>query len=258
MKNKIIRNITLSAVLIDLAIIFEKLLVIQIPPFIRIGIGSIPVILSSVVLGPIYGAVIGVSADVLGFFFFDTSGFGYSIFPTISFFLMGVLPHFLFKFSCWMRYKKRPFPITYILLGLVWIFILVYVLLFDSVRVTGVVVPLDLTMKITLPIVSGLVFAGFSWFVHYLNRHFQRKILTFPVCPSPHEVAFVILVLELLIHIVWGSIWKGIFFEVDPLMVFFVQSVILTVSFPIKTFVLTYVLTSYHRYIDKERTQHHE
>ena len=258
MTNKIIQNITLSALLIGLGVIFERLFVINIPPFIRIGIGSIPVILSSVILGPIYGGFIGASVDVLGFFVFDTSGFPYPPYVTISFILMGVLPYLLLKLTSWMRYKKKPFPISYILLGLIWVFTLVYVLTQTSVRISGVVYEIDLFMKVFIPIISFLVFGGFSVFVYYMNRYFQRKITDYPSCPSPHEGAFVILVVEILIHMVWGSIWKAQFFGLDVLMVLFVQSVVLIFSFPVKTFVFNYVLMAYHRYIDKTRSDYYE
>jgi len=254
MNNKLIRNITLSALMIGLGLIFERLIVISIPPMIRIGIGSIPVIISSVILGPIYGAFIGASVDVLGFFVFDTSGFPYTPFVTISFVLMGVLPYFLFKLTTWMRFKKKPFPITYGVLGLIWAFILVYVLLNDTIKITSVTYAIDIYWKVLIPIISFIVFAAFSVFVYLVNRYFQKKVLFYPKCPSPHEVAFVVLVIEIIVHMLWGSFWKGIFFNVSPLVVFFVQSVVLIIAFPIKTLALNYVLMAYYRYIDRARS----
>lgn len=256
MNNKIIRNITLSALMIGLGIIFERLIVINIPPFIRVGIGSIPVILSSVLLGPLYGAFIGASVDVLGFFVFDITGFPYTPYVTISFILMGVLPYFLLKLSSFMRYKKMPFPISYILLAVIWSFLLIYVINNETVRISGTYYPIDIAMKVLIPIISFIVFAGFSVFIYLSNRYFQKRIMFYPKCPSPHESAFVILVVEIVVHMIWGSMWKSWFFGLDTLMVLFIQSVILIFTFPVKTFVFNYVLMAYHRYIDKTRSDH--
>ncbi len=254
MNNRVIRNITLSALMIGLGVIFERLIVINIPPFIRIGIGSIPVILSSVLLGPIYGAFIGASVDILGFFVFDITGYPYTPYVTISFILMGVLPYLLFKASAFMRYKKRPFPLSYIILGLIWLFLLIYVLTQSSVRISGTNYNIDIYMKVLIPIISFLVFTGFSIFIYFSNSYFQKRIMLYPKCPSPHESAFVILILEIFVHMMWGSVWKSWFFGLDILMVLFIQSVILILTFPIKTLVLNYVLIAYHRYIDKARS----
>lgn len=157
-----------------------------------------------------------------------------------------------------MRYKKRPLPITYMLLGAIWVFLLVYVLVNDSIVIQRVTYAIDIYWKVLIPVLSFIVFAAFSVFVYLLNRYYQKKVLFYPKCPSPHEAAFVVLIIEMAVHMVWGSIWKGIFFEVSPLVVFFVQSVVLIISFPIKTFVLSYVLMSYYRYIDRARSDHVE
>lgn len=254
MRKKLIRNITVAAMLIALTIIFEKLIVIQLPPFIRIGIGSIPVVLGSIVLGPLFGAVIGVTADVVGFFLFDITGYAYTPFVTISFLLLGVLPFYLFKLTKMMRYQKKPWPIGYALLAVIWAFMVIFVFTQTSVRVTGTVYQIDLSWKIFLPIISAVVFIIFSFFIYFNNRYFQKKVLFFPKCPSPHEVSFVILVMEIIINIIWGSIWKNIFFGVPLLAVLFAQSVILIFTYPVKTFIVNYVLMTYYRYVDQTRS----
>jgi hypothetical protein len=37
--------------------------------------------------------------------------------------------------------------------------------------------------------------------------------------------------MEIVVHMIWGSIWKAQFFGLDPLMVLFIQSVILIFTF---------------------------
>jgi riboflavin transporter len=251
---QIINRITTGALLIGLAIIFEKLLVIQIPPFIRIGIGSIPVIMSSILLGPVYGAMVGASADVIGYFAFDITGFPYTPFVTISFIILGILPHYLFKLTKRLRYQKKPLPIVYGLIGIIWVFLSIYVWTNDEITTGGQLYQLDIYWKVLLPILSALIFSGLIFLIYLINHRFQRKIVTYPNCPSPHEIAFVVLVIEIIVHIFWGSFWKSIFFNIDFMIVWFTQALILIIAFPVKTFLLNYVLMTYYRYIDKART----
>ena len=68
-----IQKITMAAVMIVLTIIFTRLLSIQnIPviPFVRISLGPAVVILASLILGPIYGGIVGGAADILGIVLF--------------------------------------------------------------------------------------------------------------------------------------------------------------------------------------------
>ena len=137
MKLSPVMKITTAAMLMGLAIIFNKLLVIQIPPFIRIGIAAVPIMMSSVLLGPVYGFFVGAIADVLGYFMFDTSNFPYSPFVTISFVILGVLPYFLLMLTRKLRYQKHPIPYSYVLMGAIWTFLLVFILMNDAVTVGG-------------------------------------------------------------------------------------------------------------------------
>ena len=254
MKLSPVMKITTAAMLMGLAIIFNKLLVIQIPPFIRIGIAAVPIMMSSVLLGPVYGFFVGAIADVLGYFMFDTSNFPYSPFVTISFVILGVLPYFLLMLTRKLRYQKHPIPYSYVLMGAIWTFLLVFILMNDSVTVSGHTYQIDLLWKILIPIISAVVFGFFTWFIYYLNRRFQKKVLDYPSCPSPHEIAFMVLLLHILVNIVWGSFWKSIFFQMDFMTIFFVQSIILIFSFPIDTMLLTTVFMTYYRYVDKARS----
>jgi ECF transporter S component (folate family) len=255
---QVINRITTGALLIGLAIIFEKLLVIQIPPFIRIGIGSIPVIMASVILGPLYGAIVGASADVIGYFAFDITGFPYTPFVTISFIMLGILPHYLFRLTKRIRYQRKPIPIVYGLIGMIWLFLSIYVWVNDEITTGGQLYQLDIYWKILLPLLSGLLFSVLMFVIYLINQRFQQKILTYPNCPSPYEISFAILVIEIIVHIFWGSFWKSIFFNIDFMIVWFTQALILIAAFPIKTFLVNYALMTYYRFVDKARTNKSE
>jgi len=254
MKMSPVLKITTAAMLMCLAIIFNKLIVLNIPPFIRIGIGSLPVIFASIILGPIYGGAVGALADVLGFFLFDTSGYPYTPFVTISAIVLGVLPYFLILATKKLRYQKRPLPLSYILMGAIWVFLLVFVLMTDSVTISHVTYTIDLLWKILIPVLSAVVFGLFTLFIYFMNRYFQKRVLDYCNCPSPHEIAFLVLLLDIIVNIFWGSFWKSLFFNVDYMVVWFSQAIILVFAFPIEALILTFLFMTYYRYVDKARS----
>ena len=99
-KTSLIQKITLSGLLLALTIIFTRFLSIQnIPviPFVRISIGPALIILTSLLLGPICGLVVGAGSDILGIVLVPNA-LGYSINPlfTVVYGLLGLLPWFIY------------------------------------------------------------------------------------------------------------------------------------------------------------------
>ena len=93
------RTLIFAALLTALSIIFGKLLKIPIGNSLRISFESLPVLIASLMLGPFWGAGVGICADIIGCLVV-----GYSINPfiTLGCMTVGVLPYFfnkLFKFN---------------------------------------------------------------------------------------------------------------------------------------------------------------
>lgn len=93
-------KIVISALLISLSVVLTRLLSTDIPiaggiPGSRLGIGFLPIMLASILLGPIYGACVGAASDLLGFFLFPKGAY----FPpiTLTSALVGVIPYFIIK-----------------------------------------------------------------------------------------------------------------------------------------------------------------
>jgi ECF transporter S component (folate family) len=70
-----VKRIVLSGLFLATAIIFEQLLGITITPTLRLSLSFIPYVLIGWLLGPVWGAVIGVTADILGMLLFPTGDF---------------------------------------------------------------------------------------------------------------------------------------------------------------------------------------
>lgn len=103
---KRILKLVLSGLMIGLSIVLTRIGSLNIAiagiQVSRLGLGFLPIMLSSIILGPLWGMSVGALADLTGFFAFPSGG---SYFPpiTLTSALVGVLP-FLFHKS----FKRLP------------------------------------------------------------------------------------------------------------------------------------------------------
>jgi ECF transporter S component (folate family) len=98
---RIVRKITLAALLASVSIVLTRFFGIVIPlggfPSLSLDLGSVPILLSGVVLGPIFGGIVGLTSDLVGFAINPRGGifhFGF----TINSILTGVIPGLIFVF----------------------------------------------------------------------------------------------------------------------------------------------------------------
>ena len=83
-KNRI-KRICLGGILAALSIVFGKLLAFNIGELFRISLENLPIILGGIFLGPIYGMIVGMVADLVGCLIV-----GYTINPLITLGAMAV------------------------------------------------------------------------------------------------------------------------------------------------------------------------
>lgn len=95
MKNKSLRMPVTCAVLAAMSVVLGKLLAINIGDTLRISFENLPIILASLILGPVWGALCGTVADLVGCF---VRGFAVNPLITAAAGLMGVVP--------WVTAKK--------------------------------------------------------------------------------------------------------------------------------------------------------
>jgi ECF transporter S component (folate family) len=98
---RIVRKITLAALLASVSIVLTRFFGIVIPlggfPSLSLDLGSVPILLSGIVLGPIFGGIVGLTGDLVGFAINPRGGifhFGF----TINSILTGVIPGLIFVF----------------------------------------------------------------------------------------------------------------------------------------------------------------
>ena len=252
MKLDTVQKITLSGVFLALVIVFTRFLAIQyIPviPFVRISLGPALIIFSSLLLGPIYGDVIGGLSDFLGILLVpNPQGFMINPFITLIYTLLGVLPWVtLVVIKCIKMTHTAPYIFFGAILA-IWLFVLFFLIFNDSIMLYGMTYQFDVLSKSLIIIVSFVLSVLMSVAIFFTNRYIVRKNLKATLRATHYQVAFVSLVGEILSMLVLGSIVKAYFFEVDLMIIFFPQAVVLFINIPLETCVTSYLLVLSSRY----------
>lgn len=95
MKSKSLRAVICTGILAAMSIVLGKLAAINIGDTLRFSFENLPIIIASVVFGPVFGGACGVIADVVGCIIR-----GYSLIPliTVSQCVMGIIPGVLIRY----------------------------------------------------------------------------------------------------------------------------------------------------------------
>jgi ECF transporter S component (folate family) len=182
----ITRKITLAALLVSISIVLTRFFGIVIPlggyPSLSLDLGSVPILLSGIVLGPIFGGIVGLSSDAIGFFVNSRGGvfhFGFML----NSILTGVIPGLVFLF---LKNKNlRLFKI--ITISVLYILSTYYFLVVRSADSTA----LKLLSNILLFIVASSIIT--------IDLRIKNKQLKL--------VIFTVLVVEVFVYIVLTPIW---------------------------------------------------
>lgn len=251
MTNSVVRQITLSALILSLTIICTRLLSIQnipIIPFVRISIGPALIIFTSIFLGPIAGMVVGAASDILGILLFPNA-LGYSINPlfTVVYGILGLLPFFIFKLAKMLKKKSINFAIITAILGSLCIFVTIFMCLNSSITLFGKTYEFLTWHKVLVIALSWVLSIGTVVAILFTNKHFEKKYGEDMVSVYPIAVASVIA--ELFVLLILNSIVKVMFFEVDFLFVFFAQAVVFFIDIPLNTFVVSLLGVLYKKVV---------
>jgi ECF transporter S component (folate family) len=245
--SQLIRKITLSGMLIAIAIILERVISIPIGLTNRIAFGSAVVIASSLIVGPFYGMIVGASTDIFGFMLFNTTGLAFTPFVTVGYVVLGFLPYFLYRLFQASIFKRFGVHILLGLLTLVSAYAIYFAYANDSFTFRNgpevLVIELDqVAFRIVGPIVLITVFFGFVGFIQWLKNFTKSQVL------KPMTVALMVFIVEILITIIWGGLWRSIYFGASQWVFFFTQTGFFVIGYPIKTLLVYFLYLSYSRY----------
>ena len=233
-----------AALLAAISIVLTRVFSLMVPlgglPALRVGFGSIPVMLSGMLFGPAIGGVTGVISDLLGYMMNPQGGF----FPgfTLSAALFGIIPGLLFKI---LKIHKQRFNYNYVnavivigfALGMIWV-------MFNS----GVVglreghLILNDASSIYLfvsVIVVALLFGIMPFWISKYMRGTTEKV-------GLDKLTFTVTMTYVLISLLMNTYWLSIMFG-KGFMIFLPGRVVAAIpTIPIYTFIL-YTLS---RFID--------
>lgn len=240
MKLSQVHKITLSALLLVLTIILTRITPLQdfpVIPWIRISLGPSLIIFSSLLLGPLYGAIVGAGSDILGIVLFPNK-LGYGINPlfTLVYGLLGVLPWILLYLV--KRIKNEEI--------LRFLFIIISVLIGIAIELFIFFVPqiqsgydFKAGIKIAIIVVSSVLMIVDIILIHLFNMFFRKK---YGQVFSPFKIAFVCLISELVLMLFLNSLVKTITFEVNYWIIFFAQLLVFFIDVPLNTFVCEFLI----------------
>ncbi len=199
---KQVEKVTLAAMLLAVSVILGSITkMISIPHLSFISISFTPaiVVFASLVLGPIYGAVVGGLSDLIPALIMPTGAYNFLL--TIVFVLLGILPWLLEKLT---KKIRNFFPFTYVV-----IFLLLCVLGTEAYFFYGTNI-LDQRLSYYSPYVKiiilclsalmdGITIVGLI----LSDRYYKKKKERFQNLPKPGEIAFIsfFLVIGLLVFL---------------------------------------------------------
>lgn len=244
MKLSIVHKICLTGLLLALTIICTRLLSIQnipIIPFVRISFGPALIIFSSLLLGPLCGAIVGAGSDILGIVLFPNSlGYGINPFFTIVYGLLGIFPWVIYYFVKNIKNKKITAISMFSFMLALWVFILVFLMSHDQISVMGKEYIFEVWHKW---LIIGLSFAlsiATGLAIYFTNKMMKKKFNDDDI--KTYSIAICCLICEVILMLILNSIVKTFVYEVDFLFVFFAQAVVFFIDVPLNTFVATYLL----------------
>lgn len=255
-KKDIILKMTLTALLLAINIILSRtpILSIYVTPFVRFSLGPSIVIFSSLLLGPISGAIVGGVGDILGIIIYNPSGF--SINPLIScvYLLLGIIPYLIYFLIKRIKNNKTMFIInSSLLLG----FLLGIVLLTifnNTINIGGNnVYTLNDINKALIIIISSVILLLLSVLFFFMNKYFNKtnKITS----NLFYKISFIVLICEIIIFLGLNIIAKVILFEVNYLIILFPQILISVINIPVSSFVITYLLLLVNKIIRRREKE---
>jgi len=240
-KNREIRKLTLSAILIALSVVLTRFGSFYLPGanFIRIGFGSIPIIIASLVVGPIWGGLVGAGADLIGSLAFPVGPyfFGY----TIDAALQGILPFFvMFFFKGKTKYQHL---LSIILITIFIAIISAFTFRYSSYRSYKLL----LWLRYAIPVFFLLYFIVIYIFIHYISRtkafhwaeRHERKF-------SLLDIYLMCLVNEIIISMGFLGMWNYLnpAYGLEWLINAFSQGLMFTINSILRTFILYFILNS--------------
>ena len=251
-KISLVKRIALAGILMAIGVILNKVVQIGYPyipvPFVRISFGGPAlIIISALLLGPIYGGFIGFMVDLLGYFIFDIKTFGYYPLISTTYLLLGFIAGLLFGFISKIRNKKINQIIIYSISGVLFIGLTILLIFSDKVDFLSSSYQIQDWMKIVFPILMALFFVGLVIFLTIYDKKTKDKNNTFI---DVYQLGLVCFILDLFIMTIYGSLMKGLSFGMDLFgIILITQAMTMFFNIPFNVVLITTLSQALKRYM---------
>lgn len=244
-----IQKICLAGLFIALTTIFQKVTAINyiaVLPFLRISIGGpAMIIFSSITLGPWYGLLVGAASDILGYFIFDMSGYGF--FPQITaiYALLGFVSYFVFHLFRQIKNKKIIFTIQLASIVLMICGITAFLFTRDTMQLYSTTYEINILTRILVPCILLALSAAMIASILFINK---KKKDEFPLA-NTFSLSFACFILEVFVMVLFGCLMKALAFGFQTYIVILItQIIVLFFNIPINTVVVSLLLRLMERY----------
>jgi ECF transporter S component (folate family) len=238
-------KITLAALFLALAVILQKVAAVNyipVVPFLRISFGGPAIIiLASILLGPLFGAVVGAGSDLIGYLIFDPKNNAFFPQITLIYFLLGLLPYFLFVLIKKIRSKKVMFIIENCAISALLIFVSLYLFLNKDIALFSKTYTLEVWQKCLISGVAFILFVGIVIFTYLFDKKVEKEGTNSPL--NIFQLSFGLLIIEIIVMVIFGSIMKACAFGFATYVAILItQIIVLFINIPLNTILISVFL----------------
>ena len=203
----VIQKICISGLIMALVVILQKVVAINylaFAPFVRISLGGPALIIfSSILLGPVYGMLIGIGSDLLGYLVFDPRMYPPYLQITAIYALLGFVSYFVFSLVFSIKNSKALTIIETIFTSLIWVGVSLFVLLNNQITLFSSTYDLSVLTKALVVSISGVIFLAVILLSHFIKPKDNS------IYASPLHICFASFICDFFVLVLFGSVMKA-------------------------------------------------
>ena len=203
----LIQKICLSGLFMAIVVILQKVVAINylaFAPFVRVSLGGPALIIfASILLGPIYGMLIGIGSDLLGYLIFDPRMYPPYLQITAIYALLGFVSYFVFSLVYSLRNTKALTIIEIAFVAIIWTAVSLFMLLNNQITLFSSTYDLTVLSKVLVISISGAIFLS----IILLSNLIKPKDDS--VYASPLHICFASFICDFFVLVLFGSVMKA-------------------------------------------------
>ena len=203
----VIQKICLSGLIMAIVVILQKVVAINylaFAPFVRVSLGGPALIMfASVLLGPVYGLLIGIGSDLLGYLIFDPRIYPPYLQITAIYALLGFISYFVFSLVYSIKNTKALTIIEIAFTSIIWVTISLFMLLNNKITLFSSTYDLTVLSKALVISISGVIFLAINLISNFIKPKDNS------VYASPLHICFASFICDFFVLVLFGSVMKA-------------------------------------------------